>query len=121
MTGPHSPAFQRFQASFDAPGRAFLDQLDTAALLALDEPERTEAEDILLGALSTDDPRIVRALLDLRWTRAVAPLRAAPAPPPQGRVRGAVARALHALGHDRSAIAAIVDVLRRGDRSSRET
>ena len=60
MTGPRSPAFQRFQASFDAPGRAFLDQLDTAALLALDEPERTEAEDILLGALSTDDPRIVR-------------------------------------------------------------
>lgn len=121
MTGPRSPAFQRFQASFDAPGRAFLDQLDTAALLALDEPERTEAEDILLGALSTDDPRIVRALLDLRSTRAIAPLRAALARTSQGRMRVAVARALHDLAHDRSAIAAIVDVLHRGDRSSRET
>lgn len=121
MTGSHSPAFQRFQASFDAPGRAFLDQLDTAALLALEEPERTEAEDILLGALSTDDPRIVRALRDLRSTRAVAPLRAALARTSQGRMRVAVARALYDLAQDRSAISAIVDVLRRGDRSSRET
>lgn len=121
MTGPHSPAFQRFQASFDAPGRAFLDQLDTAALLALQEPERTEAEDILLGALSTDDPRIVRALRDLRSTRAIAPLRAALARTGQGRMRVAVARALYDLAQDRSAISAIVDVLRHGDRSSRET
>ena len=121
MTGPHSPAFQRFQASFDAPGRAFLDQLDTAALLALQEPERTEAEDLLLGALSTDDPRIVRALRDLRSTRAIAPLRAALARTSQGRMRVAVARALYDLAQDRSAISAIVDVLRHGDRSSRET
>lgn len=121
MTGPHSAAFQRFQASFDAPGRAFLDQLDTAALLSLAEPERTEAEDILLGALSTDDPRIVRALLDVRSTRALAPLRAALARTQHGRMRVAVARALFELGHDRSAISTIVDVLRHGDRSSRET
>lgn len=121
MIGPHGAAFQRFQASFDAPGRAFLDQLDTAALLSLDEPERSEAEDILLGALSTDDPRIVRALVDLRSTRAIAPLRAALARTQQGRMRVAVARALFELGHDRSAIATIVDVLRHGDRSSRET
>lgn len=121
MTGSHSPAFQRFQASFDAPGRAFLDRLDTAALLALQEPERTEAEDILLHALSTDDPRIVRALVDLHSTRAVAPLRAALARTSHGRMRVAVARGLHDLAHDRSAIAVIVDVLRRGDRSSRET
>jgi hypothetical protein len=121
MTRPRSPAFQRFQASFDAPGRAFLDQLDTAALLALEQPERTEAEDVLLGALSTDDPRIVRALLDLRSTRAVDPLRAALARTSHGRMRVAVARALYELAHDRSAISVIVDVLRHGDRSSRET
>jgi len=121
MTGPHSPAFQRFEASFDAPGRAFLDQLDTAALLALQEPERTEAEDILLGALSMDDPRIVRALVDLRSTRAIAPLRAALARTSQGRMRVAVARALHDLAHDPGAVSTIVDVLRHGDRSSRET
>jgi HEAT repeat protein len=121
MTGSRSPAFQRFQASFDAPGRAFLDRLDTAALLALEEPERTEAEDILLHALSTDDPRIVRALVDLRSTRAIAALRAALARTSHGRMRVAVARALHDLAHDRSVIAVIVDVLRHGDRSSRET
>ena len=121
MTGPHSAAFQRFQASFDAPGRAFLDRLDTAALLALDEPERTEAEDILLAALSTDDPRIVGALLDLRSTRAIAPLRAALARTQHGRMRVAVAQALFELAHDRKAISTIVDVLRHGDRSSRET
>lgn len=120
MTG-HSVAFQRFQASFDAPGRAFLDQLDTAALLALAEPERTEAEDLLLARLSTDDPRIVRALRDLGSTRAIAPLRAALARTQHGRMRVAVARALFELGHDASAIATIVDVLRHGDRSSRET
>jgi HEAT repeat protein len=121
MTGPHSPAFQRFQASFDAPGRAFLDQLDTAALLALQEPERTEAEDILLQALAADDPRVVRALRDLRSTRAIAPLRAALARTRHGRMRVAVARGLYELAHDRSAVSAIVDVLRHGDRSSRET
>jgi HEAT repeat protein len=121
VTRPHSAAFQRFQASFDAPGRAFLDQLDTAALLALAEPERTEAEDLLLAALSTDDPRIARALRDLGSTRAIAPLRAALARTQHGRMRVAVARALFELGHDRSAIATIVDVLRRGDRSARET
>ncbi len=121
MMGPHSAAFQRFQASFDAPGRAFLDRLDTAALLALDEPERTEAEDILLGALSTDDPRIVRALEDLRSTRAIGPLRAALARTQRGRMRVAIAHSLFALAQDRSAIATIVDVLRHGDRSSRET
>lgn len=121
MTGSHSAAFQRFQASFDAPGRAFLDRLDTAALLALDEPERTEAEDILLGALATDDPRIVRALVDLRSTRAIGPLRAALARTRQGRMRVAVAHALFALAQDPGAIATLVDVLRHGDRSSRET
>lgn len=121
MTGARSPAFQRFQASFDAPGRAFLDQLDTPALLALEEPERTEAEDLLLGGLATDDPRIVRALRDLRSTRAIAPLRAALARTSHGRMRVAVARALFELAQDRSAIAVIVDVLRHGDRSSRET
>jgi HEAT repeat protein len=121
VTGPHSSAFERFQASFDAPGRAFLDQLDTAALLALEEPERTAAEDLLLARLATDDPRVVRALRDLRSTRAIAPLRAALARTRQGRMRVAVARALHELAQDPGAIPAIVDVLRHGDRSSRET
>jgi HEAT repeat protein len=116
-----SQAFQQFQASFDAPGRAFLDRLDTAALLALHEPERTQAEDILLAALATDDPRVVRALVDLRSTRAIAPLRAALARTTHGRMRVACARALYELANDRSAIPAIVDVLRTGDRSSRES
>jgi HEAT repeat protein len=120
MTASHSAAFQRFLASFEAPGRAFLDQLDTAALLALVEPERSEAEDRLLQALATDDPRIARALVDLGSTRAIEPLRQTLARTQRGQMRVAAARALFALTRDASAITAIIDVLRSGDRSSRE-
>jgi len=109
-------AFRRFRYSFFEDPDSPRNGLDTAALSALGEPERTHAADLLIVALP--DTRAVIGLGVLRPPRAEAALRAIVADPanmPSSRDLVELAKSLWLIHPDRRWIAMLTDALERGD------
>jgi hypothetical protein len=111
-----SAAFERFRFSFFEDPNSARDGLDLVPLTQLADDERDRAEDMLLGYLP--DTRAVIGLGVLRSRRAEAKLvRLLEAEEPAETSNGLVylAKALWRIRRDRRWLAAIVDVLARGD------
>lgn len=116
-----SEDFRAFLVGLHAPVRS-KDDLDEfqniGALFRLDDDERIEAENILIGKLAEDDGRAAKALADIRCTRAIPALVERAASSPSRAMRDFAARAIAELSIDRG-LPALLDRLRNGDVDAR--
>ena len=116
-----SEDFRVFLVGLHAPVRS-KDDLDEfpniGALFRLDDDERIEAENILIGKLAQDDGRAAKALADIRCTRAIPALAERAASSPSRTMRDFAARAMAELSIDRG-LSALLDRLRDGDVDAR--
>jgi hypothetical protein len=116
-----SEHFSAFLDGLHAPIRS-KDDLDEfpniGALFLLDDDERIEAENILIGKLAEDDGRAATALADIGCTRAIPALAERAASAPSQTMRDHAAWAIAELSTDRS-LPALLDQLRNGDVDAR--
>src|SRR5688572_23848713 len=97
MSGDKSALFTRFAESVQGGDPEWRDSVDEEALLALQGPERAEAESLLIAQLEKDDWRAPPALVLADVKRAIPALRDRLSKA-KGKMRLAVAQALVDFG-----------------------
>jgi hypothetical protein len=113
-TDQASPEYTRFLESVRGSDPKWRESVDIDALLALQDPERTEAEDLLISLLSGEDWRIPEALAAMGSRKSISPLEAR-LEKARGKMKLAVAKALVDLKALRRMDETVAEVLWEGE------